>query len=494
MADIEKLDANAKVRSLPDAHAQTGCVDSKQADEAMEIVNNESSAVSFTPEQERRLLRKIDWHIMPLMCIVYALQFWDKTTLSYASIMGLQAQTHLVGQDYSWLGTIFYFGYLAFEYPANLMMQRLPLAKFTAVNTLLWGAVLACMAAATDFSSLAAVRFLLGMFEASVTPGFVLVTSQWYKVNEQGSRIGIWFSFIGVAQIVGGLIAYGLAKGDAAGEFSIHGYKVVFLLCGLLTAVFGFLLFFFLPDSPVTARFLTPQEKELAIERIRGNNQGVGNRYFKPYQCWEALKDGKTWFFFSIIIASFGFTSQQSLLYGCPAGAVQIITLVGFLWLGDKLNRRLLMASISEAISVLGIALCYGLPADLKVGRLIGYYLANASSTAYVTILSLVASNVAGYTKKTTVSALVLVAFAVGNLIGPQAFQAKDAPRYTPGLGTIVGCWSLCVLLLLVIWFVNHRDNRRRDSLRDKSDYVHMKNQEFLDLTDGENMEFRYRT
>jgi len=249
----------------------------------------------------------------------------------------------------------------------------------------------------------------------------------------------------------------------------------------------------------------------LALERIRVNQQGVGNKHFKWYQVREALTDPKTWLFvaysciadipnggitnyFSILLTSFGFTTQQSLLYGAPGGAIEVITLIGFLWLGDRYKLRLFFGAVSVTISVLGILLVYALPDQLKIGRLIGYYLTQASATGFVVLLSLISSNVAGYTKKTTVSALYLIAYCVGNLIGPQVFQAKDAPRYTPALITIVVCWIICIFLLLAIWWVNVRENRRRDALTASPEYEHIPNQEFLDLTDGENPEFRYRT
>ncbi|EJT98403.1 MFS general substrate transporter [Dacryopinax primogenitus] len=479
-------------------------------DEALKIVLEEEGSVSMTPEEEAALLRKIDWHILPLLCIVYGLQYWDKTTLSYSSIMGIQTATHLVGQQYSWLGSIFYFGYLAFEYPTNRLLQRLPLAKFTAFNIVVWGIVLACMAGTTNFAGLMVVRFFLGVFEASVSPGFALLMSQWYRVNEQGVRTGLWFSFNGFAIIFGGLVAYALAKDDQAHELSIAGWKAVFVIAGCLTIAFGVVLYLVMPDSPLTARWLTPREKTMVIERIRGNNQGVGNKKFKLHQFIEAFMDIKTWLFvafsliadipngglsnfFSLIITSFGFTAQQSLLYGCPAGAVEVITIIGFLWLGDKFNARLLFAAVSETISLLGIVLIYALPTSMKVGRLFGYYLTGASATGIVTILSLISSNVAGYTKKTTVAALYLIFYCVGNLIGPQVFQAKDAPRYTPALITIVVCFSLCILILLAIWYINHRENIRRDEMKSRGEYVHVPNQEFLDQTDLENKAFRYR-
>lgn len=112
---------------------------------------------------------------------------------------------------------MFYFGYLAGEWPTNRLLQRLPLAKWSAFNVIsmwsrlaksppasagkmltawswkVWGLVLACMAAVGNFSGAMAVRFLLGVFEAAVSPGFALFTSQWYTIREQGSRTGIWF-------------------------------------------------------------------------------------------------------------------------------------------------------------------------------------------------------------------------------------------------------------------------------------------------------------
>jgi len=482
----------------------------EDGDEALAIVHEEGADFTYTPEEEAALLRKIDWHLLPLLCCVYGLQFLDKTTLSYSSIMGIQTYAHLVGQQYSWLGSIFYFGYLVWEYPTNRLLQRLPLAKYTAFNIIAWGLILTCMAGTSNFAGLMVVRFFLGLFEASVSPGFALITSRWYKVNEQGSRTGIWFSFNGFAQIFGGLVAYGLSKGDAAGQLSIPGWKVVFILTGCLTITFGFIMLAFFPDSPVTARFLSPREKAIAVERIRSNQQGIGNKHFKWYQFKEALTDVRSWLFvgyalisdipnggitnfFSIIITSFGYTSQQSLIYGCPAGAIEVVTLIGFLYLGDRFKNRLFWGVVSEAICLLGILLVYALPTNLKVGRLIGYYLTGSSATGFVVILSLISSNVAGYTKKTTVSAMYLIAYCVGNIIGPQVFQAKDAPRYTPALITIVVCFIICIILLLIIWFVNYRENARRDALTNSPDYVHVKNQEFLDLTDGENMMFRYR-
>jgi len=178
----------------------------------------ETSLLDDDDIRYKRLLRKIDWRLMPLMCIIYGVQFIDKTTLSYASVMGIKTDTNLVGDQYSLLGTMFYIGYLVseirvmqqavlidqvWEYPTNYFMQRLPLAKYLSANIAIWGVILACTAACKNWTDLMLVRTFLGVFEATVTPGFVLITSQWYRSKEQPLRIGMWYSFNGWAQIFG---------------------------------------------------------------------------------------------------------------------------------------------------------------------------------------------------------------------------------------------------------------------------------------------------
>jgi MFS transporter, ACS family, allantoate permease len=90
------------------------------------------------PEESKALLRKIDLYLLPLLCVVYCLQFLDKTTLTFASLMGIEADAHLGKNQFQWLGTIFYFGYLVWEYPTNVLLQRLPLAKYSGINVIIW--------------------------------------------------------------------------------------------------------------------------------------------------------------------------------------------------------------------------------------------------------------------------------------------------------------------------------------------------------------------
>lgn len=283
-----------------------------------------------------------------------------------------------------------------FEYPTNRLLQRLPLAKYSGVCVVLWGATLACFAAVSNFGGAVAVRFFLGACESAVTPGFAFFTSQWYTKAEQGTRTGIWFSFNGFAQIFGGLVAYGIAKGTETNYSGIAGWKILFLAIGLLTVAVGVIFLITMPDNQMNARWLTKEERLLALERIRINQQGVGNKHFKWYQFREALTDPLVWAFFfyalvadipngaitnffSSIIRSFGYTENQSLLYGTPAGAVEIVTLIACGYFGDRLHNRILVSSLGLVLSIIGMALIVGLPSSDDNGRLAGYYLTGVS-------------------------------------------------------------------------------------------------------------------
>ncbi|GLA00419.1 hypothetical protein AnigIFM60653_008480 [Aspergillus niger] len=170
------------------------CVD---ADEALTMVGV-GEVLSLNAVEEATLVRKIDWHIMPLIN------------------MGFRTDLHLHGDEYEWLGSLFYLGYLVSEIPTSRLLQRMPVAQYSAPNVVLWRGVLSCTAACRNFDGAVAVRSLLGVFEAAVTPGFALLASQWYTQAEQAARIGICFGFNGIAQIVGGVIATGIAHATEA--------------------------------------------------------------------------------------------------------------------------------------------------------------------------------------------------------------------------------------------------------------------------------------
>ncbi|KAH9206950.1 putative MFS allantoate transporter [Leptodontidium sp. 2 PMI_412] len=478
------------------------------ADGAMQMLEG-GGLGPVDPEKSKRLLRKVDLYIMPLICIVYFLQYIDKISISYASVMGLRNDTHLTKDDFNWVASIFFFGQLAFEFPTIRLIQLFPLAKYVSVNVIIWGAVLACLAACKDFAGLMVCRALLGVAEAAIVPAWVVFTSQWYKKEDQAFRVGIWFSMCGFAQMFGGFVAYGIATHVGKDpNAALKGWQVIFLFLGLLTVLVGITFFFVLPDSPLSAGFLSPEEKALHAEHLRGNEQGIGSNIFKKEQFWEALTDINTWLyafwvfaanipnsiatsFGNILVTGMGYTATESLLLVTPLGAYEVVVLIGLTWLARRTDQRLWCCIAGHIPSIIGAIL---MATTEKAPALIGYYLSGGIPIGWTTILGLTSTNIAGSTKKVTVACIGTIAYTVGNIISPHTFQAKDAPRYLPAKISIVIIYVLITIDLYVIRWLAVRENSKRDAAKaaQGDSYIVEKNHEFLDLTDRQNPEFRY--
>ena len=357
-------------------------------------------------------------------------------------------------------------------------------------------------------------RCILGAFEATITPGFVIITSMWYKQNEQARRMGYWLACNGAASILGSFVAYGLS---AVTDAALAAWKILFLIFGLITTFTGILYFWYMPDNQLNAKFLTEEERVIAIERIRDNFQGIGNRVWKWEQFWEAMRDPRTWLyglysltmnipnggnttFGGIIISSFGFDKRTSLLLSAPAGAVDACSKLIFPWLSDRFMDRTLFSCIAILFSMLGGILMIVIPLSHQGPLLFGYYLIATAGASWGLVMVLISNNTLGYTKKVTVNSVQIICYAAGNWIGPQTFRSSDAPEYRNGKTMIACLYGAAALILVAIRLVNIRENRRRDRLEltsgvdpnDPEVKAEIDRAKFMDLTDYQQLSFRY--
>ncbi|KAI6087205.1 allantoate permease [Hypoxylon rubiginosum] len=473
-------------------------------DAALEYLNHEGTT-TMTEVNEKALVRKLDFTIVPLMWACYNLQYLDKTLINYANVMGLQEDTGITGNQFSLLATLFYVTYLAFEFPTGYLMQRLPTAKYLGANVIAWGLVVTLNAAAKNWAALATLRVLLGCFESAIAPALILVTSMWYKKSEQPARVGFWYVGTGTGTIIGALTSFGFQHYESD---VFTPWQIMFLIFGLITIVVGILVVFYLPDSPMKSR-LTREEKIWAIERLRENQTGIENKHFKFAQFKECFSDPQTWLiafitvtanipngavssFQATIIKGFGYTSKETALLSIPSGVVACIAVISGGLSSSRFNVRGPIICILLLIGgILGGSLLAFSNSSNKGALLTGNYLTNVIGAALPLLYSYSAANYAGHTKKVTMNAVVLMSFCLGNIIGPLTFREADKPQYLPAKAVIVGSTAAailatCVLMAYYVW-----ENKRRDHLH--LGVGHKENSEFFDLTDRENKEFRYR-
>ena len=219
---------------------------------------------------------------------------------SYVSIFGISNDAHLVGRQYSWLGSILYLAQLVMQPLAALILVKLPTGKVLAAAIFLWGSSLSIMAACTNFPSLLGMRFALGSFESLIAPCCVAITQMWWRRSEQTLRVSYWNAMNGLTSIIGSLVTYGLGHANSS---VLYHYQTIFMFCGLLTVLYSFLVLWLMPDSPMEAKFLTERERLIATERLRANQMGISTQEWRWDHVWETMIDLKTWCWFFAIIS-----------------------------------------------------------------------------------------------------------------------------------------------------------------------------------------------
>jgi len=470
-------------------------------DEAIKFLNDTKVMIlrEDSSDYPRYLMKKIDWRIMTVMCGSYFLQFLDKNLLNYAGVMGIKK--NLKGNEFADLGTIFYASYIFTVPISDYCLQVFPTGKVLAFCIIAWGIVVACHAACHTYASLMIVRTLLGIFESSLSPGLITISSMWYNKSENLERTGLWVATAGLSVIIGGLLSFGFQF--VTSDF--QSWQIFFLVMGLITVLFGVFTWFFLPNNPTSANFLTEEEKIKVLEHIRGNQTGTETKKFKIKQIKELLfKDKHTWPLFFLttvsmistgalgtwsvtIITSFGFSTKVAALVQMPVGAAMVIAILTESYLCSHIGKRTMIFSGMCIPAIVGYTIL--LTTENRVANLIAIYL-NMGSTGVIALLySWNSANTAGHTKKLARNGLTMVAFSLGSLIGPQLFRATEKPEYRSAKITLLITSILCLPLCFLVGFISKWENNKKD---ESGPVTLPPNYEFKDLTDIENPNFRY--
>ncbi|TVY49056.1 putative transporter [Lachnellula occidentalis] len=483
---------NAKV-AIPD-----------DADKAANFLLNTEGYAELSAEAEKRLKRKIDWIMVPMLFLVATLGAVDKVALGTAALYGLKTDNHLHGQQYSWLGSILSLGAIVGMPLSSFLIQRLPSAKYLCGCSIFWSALCLLLPACHNFGGLAAIRFLMGTAEAIIVPGISLIIAGFYTKEEQPPRNALVFA--AASSVVNGFLSWAIVPKTAP----LAIWQYLFLLTGSVSMLYSLIAFIYLPDDPMNAPFLNAEERYQAVARLAANKTGIVNRTFKKDQAIEAFLDPKTWilFFFNIainipngglttfgaiIIAGLGFSGVNASLLSMPTGVMSTLSAFIFSLIAAKWhNRRCLVTIIACCIPIIGTAVVYALPRSNQGGQMVGLYLLYTYFGPYVVAISLAQANTAGHTKKTVVFAILYIGYAVGNLIGPQTFRASQAPAYTGGTIAMIVCYCVCIALICGYWAIALAQTRRTEARATEQNEEIVDG--FMDLTDQQQEGFKYTT
>ncbi|RSL61423.1 hypothetical protein CEP51_013633 [Fusarium floridanum] len=506
----DKKHAISKVPSVQQAGmVEAQKLDNRNADKAAVYLNSTEHYEPLTPAEEKKVMRKIDWILLPMLFLVATLGAIDKVALGTAALYGLREDNNLVGQQYSWLGSILPLGALVGMFPSTWLIHRLPSAKYLSACSMGWSACALLMVACHNFAGLAALRFLMGAFEAIIVPGISLMLAGFYLKEEQPPRNALVFA--AASSVINGFLSWAVGHIPESAPLAIWQY--LFILTGSVSMAWSIIAFIWLPGTPMDAFFLSDREKHHVVNRLAANKTGISNNVWKWSQAKEAVIDPKTWllFFFNIainipngglvtfgglIIKGLGYSGVDASLLTMPTGVMSTIASFSFSLLSAKWkNRRCLVTILACLVPIVGTAVVFALPRSNLAGQMVGLYLLYTYFGPYVVGIGLAQANTAGHTKKSVVFAILYIGYAVGNLIGPQTFRANQAPEYVGGTISMIVCYGVCMAIMAAYWVIAAWQNKKNaENMPASGDQEEDVIESFLDETDFEQKAFIYTT
>ncbi|KAG6008181.1 hypothetical protein E4U43_000201 [Claviceps pusilla] len=442
-----------------------------------------ATADSFDAKEESRLRLKMDLALIPLVSLLYLLAFIDRANIGNAKIAGLDKDLGLHGFDYNAALSVFYVSYILFEIPCNTLCKFIGPGWFIPATTLGFGILTICNAFVTDFSTLCAVRFLLGIFEAGMMPSLVLYLSRWYRQSELTFRVSLFIISASLAGAFGGLLASAILRLDNFGR--LHSWRMIFAIEGIGTSVISAISFFLLPGGPETAMWLSPREKELAIRRLK--SERIATTELVDQFSWNKIRlgifnpvvlstaviflfdcitvHGVSFFLPTIVKTIFpdhSVASQQLLTV--PPYVVGAIACASTSYVSWRVNRRGIFMILCAPFSVLGYAMFLGSThPGVRYGAtflpFLGIFTYGALTNSHVS------ANVVSDTARSSAIATNVMVGNIGGLISTWAFLSTDAPNYHIGNGLNLAAQTSICLIATGLYFWMKKDNKKRDAV-----------------------------
>ncbi|KAL3442348.1 major facilitator superfamily domain-containing protein [Aspergillus insuetus] len=408
---------------------------------------------SFTPEDDKRIMRKINYRFLWLISIMYLIKTIDYTNAASVKVLqvgedrNVLTELNMTANEYNWVQSIYFISYIVFEVPSNLVLKRLTPRLWQSRIMLTWGIVLACHAAVQNKAGLYALRFLLGLCEAGMFPGIAAQLCGWYRSDEMGLPIMWMFGFQNTSGIVGSLLTYGISYLN--GVRGLSAWRWVYILEGIFTILFSGVVYLVLPDWPKserTKKWLTEREQEYVEARLSENAPKTGDSNFDVREVIESLKDPRTYsFMLSQILVNFagyalswqlptittslGFAGlpRNQLLNIAPAAA----SVLAIIFAGWFLGRGYMTRPAFIMYLIMGPALLFFILLAVLDNK-VGIYIACVFGTMFYAVYFIPFWAWRSSSLKGTTGAAFTLAFQscvgqVGGVIGPQLFQSKFA-------------------------------------------------------------------
>ncbi|RYP06683.1 hypothetical protein DL765_009390 [Monosporascus sp. GIB2] len=447
---------------------------------------------TYDPKLDRAILWKRDIVLIPFTGVLYTLLFLDRTNIANARSLGigqpdgLEMTLNMPHNGFNTALWIFYIPFVLAEVPANLLFNKNIIRPgiFLGGQTFLLGVIGMCQGLTGSYGGLLTVRFLMGVFEASLPAGATYLIAMYYTKREAAVRFAWFFNFALAGPMFSGLLAYAISNLEGVG--GLQGWRWIFIIEGLMTCVIGVVVFFICPNFPQHAQswFLKPHERERLVAQLEASrgNESEGSAV-DSVPMWKILTDWRihlfTMGFFCCditassvssftptILTELGWHSTIAQLMTMPIWAAGIIATFSVTWLSSYLNFRTPFIIGACCFQLVGwiIMKVYVPAAGVRYMAL--FFMSMGTFPQMSIYMGWLSANLRGR-KYLAVGTAWMIGFGnCANFISTNVFITTERPRYPTGFSvglafTCVGiALAVCTYVILVL------RNKKRDELR----------------------------
>ncbi|KAL2784375.1 major facilitator superfamily domain-containing protein [Aspergillus keveii] len=443
----------------------------------------EDAELAQTPINERKLMTKIDFRLLPCLCVMYMITFLDRVNIGNAAVLGMREDLNIEsGTKYNAALMIFFIPYILFEIPSNIFLKKLSPHAWLSFCTFGFGLILILQGLVESWTTLMVTRWFLGMFETGMLPGCVYLLGMWYARTEAQKRYSIFASSTILAGAFGGLLASAIGKMD--GIRGYRGWRWVFILEGCATCVIALGTWFLVPDFPEDCKWLEEREFEFLREKLRAETGRLeGGVKLGVKEIAGVFKDWKIFvgafmffgqvvagysyaYFAPTIIHTYGYGEIKTQLYSIPPWAAAYGCSLIIACLSDYFRHRYIFTIIPMLVGMSGFGILLNVHDtnhhNLQYGAL--FLLTCGCFSTSPVFLCWFGMNLGGHRRRLVGTAFQIGVGNIGGIIATYSFLEKDAPLYRNGyiIGLSFCCLSaaMSTLYLFGCWYKNTKRDR----------------------------------
>ncbi|WWC71933.1 uncharacterized protein I206_105892 [Kwoniella pini CBS 10737] len=430
----------------------------------------------FTGEILQKLHRKIDWHVLPPLMVIYMMTYVDRSNVGNAKLFGAQADLGMNGTDWNIGLSLLFISFALFAPFSAAIANKYSTRIFLIVAFFGCGISIIAAGCVGNKAGWYAMRLVLGLAEAGVPGVSFYVLATWYSPGVYASRSSWFYLAATVSGAISGLLAYGIGQLD--GHWGYRGWRWIYVLEGFISVMLCIFLAFTLQTNPATARkWLDERERRFIVLRSKfeyGSDKGGKSTVFDVKAYASAFKSphfliiafghfsfatGIYAFQFTLptIIANMGYKAAAAQGLSAPPYVAAMFSVWICGYFSDRYKQRTAMVMIPSAIAIVGLIMCWttaghqNLVAVTYTGCMIaciGFY---PLTPMYFTFYAL---NNAGASKRAAALGGSNFFGQAGGVLGSNIYLANQAPKYPVGFGISAGLLAFGNLIVPALYYI----------------------------------------